>query len=674
MAKQLVIEVENNKIVFYSDFIYADLNKTVRPRQWEPTYKPGPGRDRPGAWLYPAEPEVAANLNRVFKHIFEREKSVIAPEFIELAAAGKSASSMKIDLQKVVTSMSKRCAIAATFIRVRFPYDPEMISVMKSVPNAQFVKNPEPAWMFPADVSHAARLHEELQAFAGEEYAEAEKSADYLDMIPDEDADRLPIRSKTEAWKHQVKAFWRAFYNPGFMLALDMGTGKSKVAVDLVVNRDDRKVLIVCPKAVIDVWPKQFALHAAEDFNPLILKLNGGETVELKAGLALKAAQESFQQNRPLVVIVNYDIVYREPLDEALLEIDFDCVIADESHKIKTPGSKSSMFMARIGRRVKHRLALTGTPMPNSPMEIYAQYRFVDSTVFGPRFKGYVGQDERGRQVYKPGFCDDFVEAFDDYGKPIRYKNMRLLNAKIYRIAERVKSTDVLDLPPVEHIEYYFDMSAKARRLYRDLDKKFAAELTEGEGMTVTQKVTALLRFAQLTGGYAKLDDGSTVQVDTGKRDLLSDLLDGLEPNEPAVVFCRFHEDLETVHEVCSELGRKSLELSGRRNELQAWQDGGAPVLAVQIQSGGAGVDCTRAAHVFYYSVGYSNGDYEQSLKRSDRPGQTRPVRFYHLLANDSVDIDIMKALVAKTNIVGAVLGMRVGKSEDLPTESAEID
>jgi SNF2 family DNA or RNA helicase len=542
LAKPLHIIRDGASIVFYSDAIYKELNMSVKPRKWDPAAPAGPGRTRPGAWIYPAEPVVAAALLRTFKDI--------------LTAAPDS-------------------------------------------------------------------------------YVEPEVAAL---------ADLPRVRSKTEAWEHQTRAFWRAYKAPGFMLALDMGTGKSKIAVDLAVNRADRKILIVCPKAVIDVWPKQFSIHAAPEFNPLIIKLNKKQTVKEKAEIVRQWSRTA----RPLVVVCNYDIVYREPLAGELLKARFDCVIADESHKIKAPGGKASKFMAVLGRRVGHRLALTGTPMPNNPGEIYAQYRFLDPAIFGTRYSDFLA---------------NYGGPLDDYGKPRSWRNLAELNAKIYSIAERVKSSDVLDLPPVQHIDYYFELSPRARIVYDDLEEKFRAELINGE-ITVTNAITKLLRFAQLTGGYAKSDDGVLTHVDNGKREIFQELLEQLSPDEPAVVFCRFREDLESVHKAAAALNRRSLELSGRRNELAAWQAGGAPVLAVQIQSGGAGVDCTRACHVFYYSVGYSNGDYEQSLKRSDRPGQTRPVRFYHLLASNTVDIEIMAALAEKRNIVEAVLDHRKAETE----------
>ena len=104
------------------------------------------------------------------------------------------------------------------------------------------------------------------------------------------------------------------------------------------------------------------------------------------------------------------------------------------------------------------------------------------------------------------------------------------------------------------------------------------------------------------------------------------------------------------------DVGRESLELSGRKRELEDWQNGKAPILAVQIQAGGSGIDLTRAAYCVYLSTGFSLGDYEQSLARVHRPGQDRTVFYYHLIAKDTVDVQVFHALRARKDAVEAVL------------------
>ena len=107
--------------------------------------------------------------------------------------------------------------------------------------------------------------------------------------------------------------------------------------------------------------------------------------------------------------------------------------------------------------------------------------------------------------------------------------------------------------------------------------------------MTAANALVKLLRLQQVANGIVKTDDGEEHRVDDAKKRLLADTLEDIGGDEPVVVFCRFHPDLDAVHEACESHGYTSLELSGRRDEVRRWQDGEAQVLAVQIQAGGGG-------------------------------------------------------------------------------------
>ena len=132
--------------------------------------------------------------------------------------------------------------------------------------------------------------------------------------------------------------------------------------------------------------------------------------------------------------------------------------------------------------------------------------------------------------------------------------------------------------------------------------------------------------------------------------------LEDIGAEEPVVVFCRFHGDLDAVHDACKTVGYASLELSGRRDELARWQSGEAQVLAVQISSGGVGVDLTRARYSIYYSLSFSLGEYDQALSRVHRPGQTRSVEHIHLVARQTVDEKILRALEKRAEVIQAIL------------------
>jgi superfamily II DNA or RNA helicase len=469
------------------------------------------------------------------------------------------------------------------------------------------------------------------------------------------DLPAIPV-TKTEPWTHQLQTYHFARELNGAGIFLDMGCGKSKVAVDLIVNRGHRRTLIIAPLKVLNVWPAQFEIHAGKPIRVVVL---GGDTrrqmsVEKKAALAREAIAQSDRDGMPLVIVVNYESAWRSPFGPTYshdgkqivalglaLETEWDCVILDEAHRIKSAGGKASLFMSRLGKRVPYRLALTGTPMPHSPIDVYALYRFLDPSVFGTSKAAFEAE-----YAVKGGYGGYQI---------LGYRNVEKMNEKIYSIAHRVRSEDVLDLPEFQHIERYCELGSEALRAYRQLEDDFVASLGE-EKVTVTNALTKLLRLQQITGGYVPDDNGQTHRVDTAKAELLMDVLEDLDEHEPLVIFARFHDDLNEIHAAVKKTGRTTVELSGRKNELDRWQAGEADVLVTQVNAGKEGIDLTRARYAIYYSLGFSLGDYEQSLKRTHRPGQTRKCIYVHLIATGTVDQKVYRALSEKKSVVEYVL------------------
>jgi SNF2 family DNA or RNA helicase len=117
---------------------------------------------------------------------------------------------------------------------------------------------------------------------------------------------------------------------------------------------------------------------------------------------------------------------------------------------------------------------------------------------------------------------------------------------------------------------------------------------------------------------------------------------------------------------VSKRLKRGSLELSGSANQLAEWQAGAAPILATQIQSGGVGVDLTRARYCVFFSLGFSLGEYLQARKRAHRPGQTRAVTIIHVIASKTVDQDVYTALENREAVVEAILNQTAKGSDRL--------
>lgn len=472
----------------------------------------------------------------------------------------------------------------------------------------------------------------------------------------------IPV-AMTKPWAHQVLAYNLIRTQPGTMVPYDMGIGKSKIIVDIVVNLDEcSPCLIICPSNVVDVWPAQFAKHAP-DSNIEVVALREG-TVAQRTEKAERALALAEARHRKIVIVINYEAAWPPPFGPTRSEEDqyrikekgfalshkWGMVVADEIHRIKAPGGKFSWLMKWLSRQTNKRVGLSGTPMAHSPLDVYAQYRFLDPAIFGRSFVRF-----RSRYAVMGGYYNH---------ETIGYQHQDELNEKFYSIsAPRIKKSDVLDLPEVMHEERPVQLCPTAARIYKELEREFIADVGSGV-VTASNALARLLRLQQLTSGFAVTEDGEHHQVDQSKFQALSDILEDLDLADPVVVFCRFKDDLAAVHRAAKQFDRRCLELSGRAHELAEWQgceDG--EVLAVQIQAGGLGVDLTRAAYCVYFSLGFSLGEYEQSLARLHRPGQERSVTYFHLVAEGTVDRKVYAALRERADVIEAILAQMKGRT-----------
>jgi SNF2 family DNA or RNA helicase len=462
--------------------------------------------------------------------------------------------------------------------------------------------------------------------------------------LPPEPCVTVPPGMLTTPWRHQKAAFkfcqdkFAAGFH-GLLLAMGMGTGKSLVTCMLLLAIGARRTLIACPLRVIQVWVTQFERHVGIPVVIVPLDDDIGSVVK-KQQLAMEKLELARVLGRPFVAVINYDSLWRDPFASWAEKVPWDAIIGDELHRAKSPSSKVSLGLKRLRLRARYRLGLTGTPMPHGPMDIYAQFRFLDIRVFGPSFSAF-----RAKYAVMGGYQRKQVTG---------YQHLDELETLMGQIMFRVGS-EVLDLPPATEVTYDCVLTGEAARIYRDLEDEFVARVKDGT-VTAANAMVQVLRLEQVTGGCVPTDEGAEVRIDSAKLRLLADTIEDIGEQEPTVVFCWFHADLDGVHEACVNLGLRSLELSGRRDELKRWQDGEAQVLAVQIASGSEGVDLTRARYSIFYSIGYRLDKYEQAKKRTHRPGQTKPVTHIHLIARNTVDVKIMRALERRADIIESIL------------------
>lgn len=430
-----------------------------------------------------------------------------------------------------------------------------------------------------------------------------------------------------------------ALARKGALIAARVGKGKTLTALAVADRSEARTVLVLCPLAVIGVWRREVFKHCPGSFRVVVMEKGtcADKAAEAKHELALAATRRD-----RLMLVVNYDAAWRGDLGEVLLRQLWDLVIYDESHRIKSPSGVASRWCGRLAKVARRRLGLTGTPAPHSPLDLYAQGRAIDPTVYGLSFTAF--RSRYAVVVTTPGFP-----------KIVGWQNQDEYRQRFQSFAFEDMDAGDLDLPPVTSQVIPVDLEPKALKVYRQLEREFYAEVDRGE-VTVSNALVKILRLQQITSGVLQLDGGDLEQISVAKRMALADVMDDLP--RPLVVFGKFHSDLDTTAAVTSIADLTYHEVSGRLKDLtpHATMLDDTDVLGVQVQSGGLGIDLTRSSVGLFYSLTHSLGDYEQCQGRLHRPGQKRHTHFLHLVATGTVDEAIMAALEQKKSVIDAVV------------------
>jgi SNF2 family DNA or RNA helicase len=534
--------------------------------------------------------------------------------------------------------------------KVKFPYNAQAVEKIKVIPGRQFRKDLGNAWLVPKT---SRRALERFLEWASGKATLKEIQRPYVDP-----ATVYPACTNTEIpiWAHQLGAFRYLWNAEAALIELKPGSGKSRVFVDYVCNHPDvKKALILCPKSFVQGWRGQFEKHAGKPVVIACLDSTAG-TVSKRVQVGKCALADAALSNLPAVIVVNYDVIWREAeaLEESmadwLIDAQFDVVAADEIQFLRTQSNRSK-YAYRLGASIPVRIGLSGTPFPEDAVDDpFGTYRFLEPTIFGTNRAKH-----RSRYAVMGGY--------GGYQK-VALINQKELRAKIDTI--RFTATpEGYELPDAHDIVVTLVLPEDAQKLYRKLERDLYAKVGTGE-VTLANAAVAFTRLQALASGYLPFEDEVTgertvKQLHTAKQDALQDILESLPSDTSVVVVSRFHKDLEATHVAAKAVGRESAEISGRPGHPEAHIDKGVwvgpeTVLAVQAQSGVEGLDLTRAHYCIFYSYTLELGKYTQACARIRRAGQTEKCTYYHLIVQGSVDQRIQQLLAKKQHVLKGLL------------------
>ena len=407
-----------------------------------------------------------------------------------------------------------------------------------------------------------------------------------------------------------------------------------------------RKVLIVAPTSVCSVWPREFEEYA--DFRYSVQVLLGTKQKRLAALRSLDA----FPFEALRVAVINYESVWRDGIIEALEEWKPDMVIADESQRIKDHQASQSKGMHRLGGIAKYKLILSGTPVQNNAADLFSQYLFLDSRVFGNNFYAF-----RGRYCIMGGFNRRQI---------IGYRNKDELIRKEHSIAYRVTKDEALDLPEQTFLSRYIQMDAKHRAVYDQIRRDGFAELENGGQVTAPMVLTKLTRLQQFAGGFLQTDGMDKPQfIFDGKIKALEDILEDyvVSTGKKLVIFCRFRPEIDLITRL---LEKKKIRHASIYGDIPIKERGAIVadfqtnpetlVFLAQIDTAGLGITLTAADTCVYYSVNFNYAAYSQSLSRIHRIGQRNACTYIHLVVEKTIDETVLTALAKKEDLAKTVV------------------
>ena len=465
---------------------------------------------------------------------------------------------------------------------------------------------------------------------------------------------------KTKPYAHQLKALEMSWNKEVFAYFMEMGTGKSKVLLDNAAMLFDKgkinSVLIVAPKGVYKNWhDSEIPEHLPKHIDRNVVLWKAMITKEQKSKLDSLFVQDFTKLQ---IFIMNVEALStKKGLDFAhqFLNVRKALFAIDESTTIKNPGAKRTKNIISLSKLGKYRRILTGSPVTKSPLDLYKQCEFLDPWLLG--HQSYYTFRTRYAIMRSANFNGRSVQIV------VGYKHLDELAEKLKPFSYRVLKDDCLDLPPKTFMKRVIQLTPEQNKLYQQMKQLALAELN-GKMTTTATVLTQLMRLQQITCGHFKADDGSVQNIKNNRIDQLMELIDEVEGK--AIIWAHWRHDIDTIVEsiedkypgsVVTYYGDTTTE--DRQKAIKEMQDPESKVrfLVGTPQTGGYGITLTGASTMIYYSNGYDLEKRKQSEARIDRIGQKKPMTYIDILAENTVDERIVKALRKKVNIATQIMG-----------------
>lgn len=410
-------------------------------------------------------------------------------------------------------------------------------------------------------------------------------------------------------------------------LLLDMGLGKTLTtlaAIDEIENIfcEGNKILIIAPKKVAEeTWSTEIEKW---DFDFTYSKVLGSE----------KKRIEALEKEADIYIINRENVVWLAEYYQTKWPFTF--VVIDELSSFKSSKAKRFRALRKIRPKIKRLVGLTGTPAPNSLIDLWPQIYLMDR---GERLE--TSQTKFKDRYFKP----DKKNGPIVYSWTLRENAEEEIYQKIDDICISMKAKDYLNLP--QRTDNIVTVSLSNMRAYKQLERDLVLEFKDQE-ITASNSAVLANKLLQMANGAIYDDDKKVINIHDDKLDALENIVEESQ-GQPILVFYQYQHDLERL--------KKRFPQAEELTTVEKWNSGKIPMLLCHPQSAGHGLNLQKGGHIIvWFGLTWSLEYYQQANARLDRQGQTEPVIIHHLVAKDTVDERVLRILQGKEKNQNALL------------------
>lgn len=405
---------------------------------------------------------------------------------------------------------------------------------------------------------------------------------------------------------------------------LDMGCGKSIITLSALWvlaldSFDIGKTLIIAPKRVAEsTWPKEMAKW--EHLTGLSYSLVLGSKKQREEALAKKASVYIVNRENVAWLVENY-------------RWDFDTVVIDELSSFKSNQALRFKALKKVRPMVQRVIGLTGTPAPNSLLDLWPQLFLLDR---GQRLGRFIGgyrerffvPDKRNREVvysYKPreGAEEKIYELISD-------------------ICISMKAVDFLNMPEKISNRIEVELDPKERQLYDDFQREMCVSLGNDEELDAMNAAGFSNKLLQMANGAVYGEGKKVFRIHDRKLDALEDLIEAAN-GKPLLVAYWYKHDLARIRE------RFDVRAIDTEQDIDDWNVGKIPVALIHPAAAGHGLNLQEGGStIVWFGLTWSLELYQQLNARLWRQGQKNTVVIQHIITRSTHDEDVIKALEAK--------------------------